>query len=209
MHGAAKLKDGDLVSFQLGAHIDGYAVIGGESLVIASGSIEGVQADLLQAAYQAAEISLRAAKPGLKNWEIAAGIQKIIEEYKEKSPKLKGVEAASTNAQSFGWRMTKDDIQNKKTIIPFPTSEQRRDSDNTHTLEEGEVYSLTVAVTNAEDAKAKDSQSIPTSVYCRLPTIYQLKMKSSRETYSEIVKKAGAFPFPLRILENEGRAKLA
>ena len=58
-------------------------------------------------------------------------------------------------------------------------------------------------------SQAKDSASIPTSIYCRLPTTYQLKMKSSRETYSEIVKKAGAFPFPLRILENEGRAKLA
>ena len=158
VHGAAKLKNGDLVSIQLGAHIDGYAVIGGESLVVAgesSSAVEGVQADLLQAAYQAAEISLRAAKPGLKNWEIAAGISKIIEEYKEKSPKLKGVESASTNAQAFGWRMSKDDIQNKKTIIPFPTSEQRRDSDNTHTLEEGEVYSLTVAVTNAEDGKVR------------------------------------------------------
>jgi hypothetical protein len=34
-------------------------------------------------------------------------------------------------------------------------------------------------------------------------------MKASREVYSEIVKKAGAFPFPLRMLQNETRAKLA
>lgn len=211
-YGALKLKNGDLVSIQLGAHINGHAVIGGESLVVSAegeASITDVKADLIQAAYQAAEIALRSAKPGQKNWEITEGISKILSEYKEKAPKIKGVESASTNASAFGWRMSKDDIQNKKTITPFPSSEQRRDSDNTHTLDEGEVYSLTVAVTNADEGKAKDSTTHPTSIYCRLPTTYQLKMKTSRETYSEIVKKAGAFPFPLRILENETRAKLA
>lgn len=58
-------------------------------------------------------------------------------------------------------------------------------------------------------SQAKESTQHATTIYCRLPTSYQLKMKASREVYSEIVKKAGAFPFPLRILENETRAKLA
>ena len=88
----------------------------------------------------------------MKNWEITTGIAKILQEYKQNT-KVKGVESASTVSNSFGWRMMKDDIQAKKTITPFPTSEQRRDSDNSHTLEEGEVYCLTVAVTNSEEAK--------------------------------------------------------
>lgn len=145
------LKKDDVVKIQMGAHIDGYASIAGESVVVGESATD-VRGDLIQAAYQASEIALRSVKAGQKNWEITAGIAKVLDEYKE-STKIKGVEGASTNASSFGWRMAKDDIQAKKNITPFPTAEQRRDSDNSHTLEEGEVYSLTVAVTNATEAK--------------------------------------------------------
>lgn len=150
-----KLKENDIVKITLGAHIDGYASVGGESIIVTSAStIENdVKADLVTAAYQATEAALRSAKAGLKNWEITNGIAKVLDEYKDGKFKVRGVEAAVTNASAFGWRMQKDDIQAKKTITPFPSPEQRRDSDNTHTLEEGEVYQLTVAVTNAEDAK--------------------------------------------------------
>lgn len=37
---------------------------------------------------------------------------------------------------------------------------------------------------------------------------YQLKMKTSRAVFSEISKKAGAFPFTLRCLEEESKAKV-
>lgn len=168
VHGATALKAGDLVKITLGAHIDGYASIAGESLVVgadADAVEDPARADLIQAAYQASEIALRAVKPGNKNWEVSNAIAKVMDEYKKegaangnsngtgKAKVVKGVETVSTNANAAGWRMQKDDIQAKKTITPFPTLEQRRDSDNTHTFEEGEVYCLTVAVTNGEEAK--------------------------------------------------------
>jgi hypothetical protein len=37
---------------------------------------------------------------------------------------------------------------------------------------------------------------------------YQLKMKTSRAIFSEVQKKAGAFPFTLRTLEDEKRARM-
>lgn len=37
---------------------------------------------------------------------------------------------------------------------------------------------------------------------------YQLKMKTSRSTYGEVVKKAGSFPFTLRTLEDEHKARM-
>ena len=37
---------------------------------------------------------------------------------------------------------------------------------------------------------------------------YQLKMKTSRMVFSEIQKKAGPFPFTLRCLEDEKRARM-
>lgn len=37
---------------------------------------------------------------------------------------------------------------------------------------------------------------------------YALKMKASRATFSEISKKAGSFPFSLRVLEDEVKARM-
>jgi len=37
---------------------------------------------------------------------------------------------------------------------------------------------------------------------------YQLKMKNSRTIFTEIKRKAGAFPFTLRMLEDEKRARM-
>lgn len=54
--------------------------------------------------------------------------------------------------------------------------------------------------------KADESRS---TVYQKLSGAhYELKMKTSRATYSEISKKAGAFPFTLRSLEEESKARM-
>lgn len=37
---------------------------------------------------------------------------------------------------------------------------------------------------------------------------YQLKMKNSRMVFTEVQKKAGSFPFNIRILEDEKRARM-
>jgi hypothetical protein len=37
---------------------------------------------------------------------------------------------------------------------------------------------------------------------------YQLKMKTSRAVFSDVQKKSGAFPFNIRSLEDEKRARL-
>lgn len=48
-----------------------------------------------------------------------------------------------------------------------------------------------------------------TTVYQRDSTVtYQLKMKTSRAVFSDVQKKSGAFPFNIRMLEDEKRARL-
>jgi hypothetical protein len=47
-----------------------------------------------------------------------------------------------------------------------------------------------------------------TSIFQKTTSTYQLKMKTSRSTYGEIVKKAGAFPFTLRTLEDQTKARM-
>lgn len=57
-----------------------------------------------------------------------------------------------------------------------------------------------------EQARLEESR---TTIYQKESTVtYQLKMKTSRAVFSEVQKKAGAFPFNIRCLEDEKRARL-
>lgn len=47
-----------------------------------------------------------------------------------------------------------------------------------------------------------------TTVYQKTNSTYLLKMKTSRAVYSEIKEKAGSFPFTLRVLEEESKARM-
>ncbi|GAA98724.1 uncharacterized protein L969DRAFT_84565 [Mixia osmundae IAM 14324] len=202
VHSITKLSKGDLVKVVMGAHIDGYASIAAETIVVGASKedpVTGRKADLIAAAHHVAEAALRSAKVGGKNWEVTDGAAKVLHEY---AGKLKGIEGMSSHQH------LQNDIYAKKTITVFPTSEGRRDSDNNFLLEEGDVFALDVIVTSGEEGKAKATGNVPTTVYGKTSSAYQLKMKTSRATFSEVSKKAGSFPFSLRILDDERRAKL-
>lgn len=48
-----------------------------------------------------------------------------------------------------------------------------------------------------------------TTIYQRASDVtYLLKMKTSRAVFSEVQKKAGAFPFTVRVLDDEKRARM-
>lgn len=61
------------MKIQLGAHIDGFASISAETIVVgadASNPVTGRRADVIKAAYTAAEAAMRTVKIGNKNWSV-------------------------------------------------------------------------------------------------------------------------------------------
>ena len=73
----------------------------------------------------------------------------------------------------------------------------------TFQFELGQVFTISLLLTTSKDGKTKKSTSKPT-IYKRNPNVtYQLKMASSRKTFSQIVKKFGSFPFNIGDLEEE------
>ncbi|KAG0144098.1 hypothetical protein CROQUDRAFT_47766 [Cronartium quercuum f. sp. fusiforme G11] len=196
-----ELQEGDVVKIMLGAHIDGYASIIGETIIVgasATAAVTGVKADLLAAAYNATELALRLVKPGVKNWDVTDGVQKLLKAY---GGSIKGMEGMVSHQHE------QNVIDGKKTINLFPTTEQHRDKDSTFMFEEGDVFGLDVLLTTGVDTKSK-SHGDRTSIYQKTTSTYQLKMKTSRATYGEIVKKAGAFPFTLRTLEDQTKSRM-
>ncbi|TIC38394.1 Creatinase/aminopeptidase [Wallemia mellicola] len=193
-----ELKNGDVVKIQLGAHIDGYASIAAETIVVgasAENPVTGRKADAVQAAWYAAEASIRQMKIGEKNWTVSETVNKATKPF----------ETAAVEGM-LSCQMTQNVIDGKKRIILNGNPQQKSDL-GTHTFEEGEVYGIDVLVSTNKDNKPKDS-SYQTTVYKRTDQTYILKLATARRVYSEIQKKSGSFPFNLRTLEDEKRARL-
>jgi len=93
------LKAGDMVKISLGAHIDGFAGILADTLVVpgeksadgtvvsegeskeAGDVVTGKKADVLMAAWLASEAATRLVKPGNKNYEVTDAVSKIAQAF--------------------------------------------------------------------------------------------------------------------------------
>ncbi|KZP00574.1 proliferation-associated protein 1 [Calocera viscosa TUFC12733] len=195
---AVKLSDGDVVKIQLGAHIDGFASVSAETLIVgatAESPATGKKADVVKAAWTAAEAAMRLIKVGEKNYAVTDAVAKVVSEFDTTA-----VEGMLSCQQVQGA------IEGKKKIILNPTPEQRR-STEVATFAEGEVYGMDILVSSGDGKTRLEDTKV--TVYLPQPEVtYQLKMKSSRTVFSEIKRKAGSFPFNLRILDDEKRAPL-
>ena len=218
------LKDGDVVKIMLGIHLDGYAVTHAETIHLnakAGEATTGPAADVIAAAYDAAQVAMRTIKAGNKNWDVTEAVDKVVKDY-----------GCSAVEGMLSCQHLKDVTDGKKRILLNPTPELKRDHE-TATFEEGEVYGVDILVVTGPDGKVSrgstesssghsgparsenqraHAQAKPdpsrTSIYKKADINYQLKMKTSRAVFSEIQKKAGPFPFTLRALEDEKRARM-
>jgi len=194
-----KLAKGDVVKLHLGAHIDGFAAISAETIVVGATPdypVTGRRADVLRAAWTAAEVAMRLVRVGNKNWQVTEAVSKVAAAWD-----CKPVEGMLSCQQ------TQNVIDGKKRIILNPSDGQKKDFE-TITFVEGEVYGVDILISSGEDGKARLEET-RTTIYQREHTVsYQLKMKTSRAVFSEVQKKAGPFPFNVRVLEDEKRARM-
>jgi len=189
----------DVVKVHVGAQIDGFAAISAETIVVGASADEpvtGRRADVIQAAWHAAEAAMRIVKVGNKNWAVTEAVAKVAAAWG-----CKPVEGMLSCQQS------QNVIDGKKRIILNPSESQKKEFE-TITFAENEVYGVDILISSGEDGKARLEES-KTTVYQKDSNVtYQLKMKTSRAVFSEVQKKAGAFPFNIRSLEDEKRSRL-
>jgi methionine aminopeptidase len=77
---AQRLAKGDVVKLHLGAHIDGFAAISAETIVVGAtpGSpVTGRRADALRAAWSAAEVAMRLVRVGNKNTQVTETVGRV------------------------------------------------------------------------------------------------------------------------------------
>lgn len=192
------IKDNDLVKIDLGCHIDGFIAVAAHTFVVGATKDKkatGRKADVILAAYNAAEAALRLLKPGSSNYAITESIDKIAESYK-----CKPVEGM------LSYQLEKDIIDGNKRIIQNPTELQKKEGCEKCEFLVHEVYALDVLVSTG-DGKPRESE-VRTTVYKKKDIIYQLRMKTSRGFLSEAEKRFNLMPFTLRDFEDEKKARL-
>ncbi|KAJ1931793.1 hypothetical protein FBU59_006594, partial [Linderina macrospora] len=175
------LQTGDVVKVQIGAHIDGYAAVAGNTVVVGSSEanpVTGKAADAIAAAHYAAETIQRMLKPGNKNTAVTDQVQKVVESFG-----CKPIEGMLCHEQK------KDVLDGEKQIILNPNPDQRKQFQSCE-FGEHEVYLVDVFVTSG-DGRTKQSE-LRTTIYKKTGTNYKLKMQSARSAISEISSKFGS-----------------
>ncbi|BFZ22640.1 hypothetical protein BsWGS_25679 [Bradybaena similaris] len=191
------LKDGDVVKIDLGAHVDGYIAVAAHTVVVGASKdnpVTGRKADVIVATQKALEVALRLVKPGNTNYQTTDGIQKVTEDFK-----CKPIEGMLSH------QLKQHIIDGEKAIIQNPSEAQRKDHESCE-FDVHEVYAIDILVSTG-DGKGRELDT-RTTVYKKKDIIYQLKMKASRQFFSETEKKFLLMPFTLRAFDDERKAKM-
>ena len=77
---STKIKTDDIISIDLGCHLDGYASLGAHTMVV-GGKTKGKQADVVLAAHTAFNAAVRVIAPGVKSSEVTKKIQAACDEF--------------------------------------------------------------------------------------------------------------------------------
>lgn len=209
------LKPGEVVKIQLGAQIDGFGTIVGDTIIVASKEnktdiISGREADLLLATYYANELLLRLMIPpgllstGSEEEKKKATSEKPMSQFKITQLLDKVVKSYECNLveNTTSWVFDRNEIEGKKKIVLAPSEGQKGEG----VPEVGEAWGIEMGV-SLGSGKVKTLENRPT-LHRRTTITCGLKRPSSRQTLSEIVKKFGTFPFSLRQLDDERAAKI-
>ena len=212
---ATTLKPGDIIKIQLGAQIDGFGAIVGDTVVIPfsqneGDTLSGREADLLLATYWANELFLRVMLPpgllatGTEEEKKAAAAEKPIRQayITELLQKVADSYGCNLVESTTTWLFERNDIEGRKKIVLAPGEGVKGEG----SPEIGEVWGVEVGL-SLGTGKVKTLEYRPT-LHRRTSTTYGLKRPTSRQLLSEVVKKFGTFPFSLRQLDDERAAKM-
>jgi len=166
-------------------HVDGYIAVVAHTTLCTAGDApaSGRKADVLMAAWTAAEAVQRMLKDGASNNEITKAIATVAESYKC-SP-VEGV---------LSHQMKKHVIDANKTIINKSTSEQQVAEAK---LATNDVFAIDVVMSTGE-GKPKQLEQRTTVFKRNIEEKYSLKMKASRAFFSEVNQRFPTMPFTLR-----------
>merc|ERR1719161_3528015 len=190
---SSKLKVGDVAKIDMAIHFDGFIAAAAHTVVIGDEKIEDKRADVIMAAWTAAEAALRLVQVGNTNTMVTEHFAKVAEEFKCKP--VQGV---------LSHQLKKHVIDGNQCIISVETPDEKVDE---FEFQMNEVYCIDVVMSTGE-GKTKETE-MRNTVYKRAPeTSYNLKTQKARQFISEVNRRFPALPFSLRQIEDEQVARI-
>lgn len=188
------LKKGDLVKVDLACHIDGFIAAAAHSIVVGGDKVDDRRADVVSAAWNAAEAALRLVQVGNKNTQITDVFSKVGAEFLCKP--VQGVKSH---------QLKKHVIDGSQCILNVETQEDKNEE---FEFEQNEVYCIDVVMSTGE-GKTRESGDHKSTVFKRaVETSYNLKTQKARQFISEVNRRFPALPFTLRAIEEEQVARI-
>lgn len=191
-----QIRGGDIVKVELGVQIDGFIAQAGHTVLVPEaegGAVSDRRADVVQAAWTAAEAALRTIKVGVSNTLVTQHIQEACDQFK--CQPVQGV---------LSHELKQMQIDGAKVILGKET-----DTDKVDAFEFGlhEVYTVDVMVSTG-DGKMRETDE-RACVYKRaLETSYQLKTAKARQFIAEVNRRFPTLPFSLACIEEEQCARV-
>ncbi|KAJ3408335.1 Ubiquitin carboxyl-terminal hydrolase 14 [Chytridiales sp. JEL 0842] len=183
------LKEGDMVKVELGVHIDGYIATLAHTVILnpnPSVPVTGKHADVVAAAYFAAEAAVRLVKYGGNSLDV--------------------VNAVNTVAQTFGVKPVQgtSSFLMKRYILESPNQEIPNGHESSD-LEElifglNEVYSINILMSTGPGTSREATSITPTLLQRDVEKVYPFKLKASRAAFNDIVSHFSVLPFSIRAL---------
>merc|ERR1719277_708122 len=194
MKGESKqLQAGDGVKVDLAAHIDGFITGAAHTVVVGANKIEDKRADVVMAAWNAAEAALRLVQVGNTNTQVTEAFGKIAADFNCKP--VQGV---------LSHQLKKHVIDGNKCIIGADSAEEKVEEIE---FEMNEVYCIDVVMSTGE-GKGKETELRTTVCRRAVDTAYNLKTQKARQFISEVNRRFPVLPFTLRSIEDEQVARI-
>jgi len=177
----------------MAVHIDGFIAAAAHTVVVGDDKVEDKRADVLMAAWTAAEAAVRLIQVGNKNSQVTEIFSKVADEFKCKP--VQGV---------LSHQLKKHVIDGNQAIISVEGPEEKVDE---FEFEMNEVYCIDVVMSTGE-GKTKETE-LRNTVFKRTPdSSYGLKTQKARQFLHEVNKRFPALPFSLRAIEDEQVARV-
>lgn len=188
-----QLQEGDVAKIDMACHIDGFIAAAAHTIVVGGDKVEDKRADVITAAWTAAEAALRLVQVGNTNTSVTEAFAKVASEFSSKP--VQGV---------LSHQLKKHVIDGNRVIINCETAEEKVDE---FEFEMNEVYCMNILMSTGE-GKSKEAELRHTVYKRAVETSYNLKTQKARQFISEINRRFPALPFTLRAIEDEQVARV-
>jgi len=197
----SKIREGDLVSVDLGCHIDGYIAQAAHTIVVTEEAVTDERADVIHAAWKCAEAAVRMVKPDEEGAELTKVFGMVCEDYEVKP---------IIGAQSRQMKQHIIDANRAVLMENVETDALEFHAEEEFNFETNHVFAIDVMVSSGEGKPIylDNKKECETTILKRdVEQSYALKTTHARHFLVHVNKEHPVLPFNIRTMRESEEHK--